>query len=375
MRRINLSVFLLSLLLIKNILAEDVFYRDAENSVAEIKTIVEEGGRVDWTKDIIFFDAPGKDGYYDIWSINIDGSNKQCLTCDKETLTLNHVGNPAIHPAGRYLIFQAVNPDLAVLPLILRFGAKQHTSPGAAINNNLWCMDLDNKSVWQLTDVSAGQGALHPHFSKDGKKVIWSQKVKLRSRGKRDAWGEWAIKIADFELRDGIPFLTDVKTMTPGNFQCYETHGFSPDGSKITFSAFGFEDDSKTFDCFMFDLNTDELINLTDSPNEWDEFACISPDGKKVAWVSTCGAKQKRNRKGHVIKGKWKLDLWIMNIDGTDKMRLTHFNVAGYPEYDERGIIVADFSWGNNGKTILAKVRIQSKNVMSNETVRLIKLK
>ena len=63
-----------------------------------------------------------------------------------------------------------------------------------------------------------------------------------------------------------------------------------------------------------------------------------------------------------------------MNPDGSDKKRLTHFNVKGYPEYDPRGVVVADFGWLRDSRSILAKVRIQSDDIMSGETVRIIKL-
>lgn len=188
-------------------------YYQEENLVSEIITILDKGGRVDWTSDntVIFFDSPGED----LWSANIDGSDRKCLTRDKTGLTLSHAGNPTVHPADKYIIFQAADPNLAILPPILEFGAKQHTSPGAGINNNLWCMDFDTNKIWQLTRISAGQGIIHPHFSKDGKKVIWAEKIGLGN----DAWGNWAIKIADFKIQSSQPALNNIQTLKPGDFQ------------------------------------------------------------------------------------------------------------------------------------------------------------
>ena len=61
-----------------------------------------------------------------------------------------------------------------------------------------------------------------------------------------------------------------------------------------------------------------------------------------------------------------------MDVDGSNKRRLTHFNVKGFPEYDPSGIVVADFDWLKDSRRIVAKVRIQSDEIMSGETIRMI---
>jgi hypothetical protein len=42
-------------------------------------------------------------------------------------------------------------------------------------------------------------------------------------------------------------------------------------------------------------------------------------------------------------------DYWLMNADGSNKRRLTHFNPSGHPDFVERKVIVADLSWRPDG--------------------------
>ena len=146
--------------------------------VKQIKTIVEDGGRVDWShsNNLIAFDKLGNDGYYDVWVMNPDGSNQVCLTCDNALVPQHHNGNPAWHPTGKWIVFQSVNPDLIPRTLPDRT-AKMLTHPGSGWLNDLWVMDPNGKHFYQLTDIGWQGGVLHPHFSHDGIKLLWSERL------------------------------------------------------------------------------------------------------------------------------------------------------------------------------------------------------
>lgn len=71
--------------------------------VKHIKTITNDGGRVDWShsgNNLIAFDRMEEDGYYDVYVMNPDGSGEKCLTCGKQGLPQKHNGNPAWHLSG-----------------------------------------------------------------------------------------------------------------------------------------------------------------------------------------------------------------------------------------------------------------------------------
>src|SRR5688500_16297500 len=68
--------------------------------VATIRTLTADGGRVDWSHagdDRIAFDRKGDDGYFDVYTMNPDGSAELCLTCEHPALPHRNQGQPAWH--------------------------------------------------------------------------------------------------------------------------------------------------------------------------------------------------------------------------------------------------------------------------------------
>lgn len=329
---------------------------EQQSPVKSIRTIEENGGRVDWSPkgDLIAFDRKGEDGYYDIWIMNTDGSQQKCLTCNNPDLPM-HNGNPTWYASGEYIAFQGVDPCLRC-----RILERWTRHPGGGINNNLWIVNKEGTRFWQVTKVKDRMGVLHPHFSYDGKKILWAEKVNNEPK----AWGDWVMKIADFSIQNNEPVISNIITVKPDNLQFFETHGFSPDNSKITFSAFypaksrrTYNGECTSLDEYIYDLNTEKLSRLTNDTSEWDEFLQFSPDGKKLIWMSSRDIPQERDKNGDIIGGKLKADYWIMDADGSNKRQLTHFNTPGYPEYTPSGKAPADYSWSPDGKKIVAKVR------------------
>jgi Tol biopolymer transport system component len=228
-------------------------------------------------------------------------------------------------------------------------------SPGVGISNNLWLMTADGSRFWQLTHVQPRHGALHPHFSHDGKKVVWSEIISP----KLGQIGQWAIKLADFSIRDGQPHLENIQTLRPNDLQLYEMHGFSPDGRKILFSGVPQGGHYYDMEIYLMELGFRDAVRLTDN-NEWDEHAHFTPDGNRIVWSSSRYIPQaKGNTLQHTLQSPPRLDLWIMNTDGSDKQRLTGFNNPRASEYISvsGGVGVADLDWSPDGKRIIAKIR------------------
>lgn len=323
-----------------------------ETSVVKFTILQEKGGRVSWshTLNLIAFDGAGDDGYFDIYRVNPDGSELKCLTCGDGPY---HNGNPAWHPSG-YIVFQAQDPDLD----LSRYGNQgtYFASPGIGVNNNLWVMDADGSKFWQLTHVKDYYGTLHPQFSCDGKKLLWSEIINPHS-GKMG--GQWAIKIADFSIEEGVPTISHLETLRPGDLELYETHGFSPDGKKILFS--GVEKGKYYYDMeiYIMDVETGECEKLTDN-DEWDEHAHFTTDGSCIVWASSEDTPQpKGNSWEDILANPPVLEYWIMNLDGSGKRRLSGFNSPDAPEYMSTpgGVGLGDFDWGPDGKAMVAKIR------------------
>ena len=335
----------------------------SEEYSVKISIIMEKGGRVDWSHalNVIVFDKKGNDGYYEVYTMNPDGSDEYCLTCHIPGLSHNS-GNPAWHPSGEWIVFQSVNTSL--IPSYMDSqDVHAHTNPGAGWLNNLWATDSKGEKFYQLTDVGTKGGVLHPHFSHDGSKLLWAEKTE--KTGDPGSTGGWELKVADFVTENG-PVLENIKSFTPGKQQdFYESHGFSPDDTKILFSSNLLKDQPLWgMDIYELDLKTQALTPLTDTFYQWDEHAQYSPDGEKIVWMSSAGYDMNPLR----------TEFWIMDCNGSEKQQLTFFNRRDHPHYMGKPIVAADSSWGPDGKTIIAYIKTESAGLGSEGAIVMMEL-
>lgn len=322
--------------------------------VEKVTLLVPRGGNVDWSPDgmWIAYDAPNDMGWTDTWLMHPDGSGKRCLTCnDAIAPTPMHMGNPTWHPGGEWLVVQGVEERFFQrFPSTDEAYKQRIMDVGVGIGNELWAVTADGSRFVKLTqgvqENGFAHGILHPHFSHDGRWLAWSQRVK-NIRGNPD--GEWAIKIAEFVLEDGLPRLERMRTLQPGSgpARLYEVHSFSPDDAMLLFTANADGQAQRGYDIYVIELESEKTARLTQSPIEWDEHAHFSPDGKCIIWMSTMNAGARRKL--------LKTELWYMSADGSGKSQLTYFNdPASWMYYHSSfGVIPADFSWSPRGDAIV----------------------
>lgn len=307
-----------------------------ECQVKNLKHFIQ-GGRPGWSKEgnLIAFDRKvGKQ--FEVFVIQNDGKNERCLTCNKSGGPAGHRGNPEFSSDGRFIVFTGEN----------QYGKHGFANePGQGFNNDIWLMTADGGKFYQLTHYPNDWGALHPHFSHDGKKIIWSEeyeKFNFFVRGKE--FGFWRIKIAEFNFSQEKPQLKNEISLEPLGRVWYETHGFSLDNKKILFTAHQEGETAFYGDIYTYDLESDELQNLTQSSDLHDEHAQYSSLSRKISFIS-----------GPFI-GFLKFyttELHLMNIDGENKVKLTHFNDPGYPEFPRGKFVVGDNTWSPNGDQII----------------------
>jgi len=337
--------------------------------VTSISTIKEYGKSIDWHhgKDMIAFGKRDKGDYYDVHVMRSDGSYERCLTCDKEECPQKHNGNPAWHPSGDYIVFTAERSEN---PCFFR----EWAVPGTGFNCELWAVTADGEEFFQLTDnpiTLPFKAVIHPHFSHDGNKLLWSERIERGDSYK----GGWILRIADFVIDSTGPHLGTITDYAPGEKSCfYESHAFSKDDKKILFSG-DLESGQPLFglDIYELKLENSKLKRLTNTTNDWDEHAYYSPNGKMIAWMSSTGITiHWGDISKHEFHDYLKSELWIMDVDGSDKQGLTHFNTAGHPEYmDGKRCMVSDIAWGPDNKRIAALLgyekgflRLETKIVM-----------
>jgi Tol biopolymer transport system component len=309
------------------------------NQTSGMKILEENGGHLDWGKNgKVVFDRIGSDGYYDLWLMNSDGSGQRCLTCSVKALPTKHVGQPAWHPNEDYLVFQAQKQTAPR-------STNNTAVPGGGVLNDLWVMRLSDSRVWRIREVSDKlsrdvQGVLHPHFSHDGTKLLWAERV---GDGK-SSFGAWELKIANFSTAGGAPALSNIVTLdsTPeGSF--YESHGFNPSDTKVIYSS----DKNSGLEIYTIELSTRKIEQLTRSPAVWDEHAHYSPDGKRILWMSSTGLKFR------TFPFTLEAEFWIMNADGSNKKRVTRVHDPNSSEHRDGFVVAADAAWSPDGKSFI----------------------
>jgi Tol biopolymer transport system component len=308
-----------------------------------LSTFEAAGGRVDWSHahGRIAYDRAGADGFFDLFVAAPDGSGDTCLTCGKPGLPQRHNGNPAWHPSGNFIVFQS-----EVASSRNAFAG----NPGRGVNNVLWVTDASGTAFHQITELSAtdeASGVLHPHFSRDGTRLSWSElyaPAGLLQAGM--LFGHWRLVVADFAVGgDGRPRVSNLRRFEREP-AFYENHGFSPGGTQLLFSSNLAQSgllEAANNDIFVVDLGSLALTRLTS--DDYNEHAHFVPSGQKILWMTN---------RGNASRGT---DLWVMNTDGTGKERLTFMNQAGCPEYAGSRAVAADSTINAAGDKVLVYVQ------------------
>lgn len=344
-KRINmksLSIIVL-LVLIQSCKKDEIITNDF---IKNVTVLEESGGRVSWSYDgeWLAIDQKDTDGYYDVWIMHPDKSDKECLTCDKQDLLpQKHNGSPEFHPSGLYIVFTAEKQD--------HQGNSDYSRPGQGVFSDIWIMTVDGTQFWKIVDLPNDEnyGTVHPHFSPDGTKLSWSEMYEAADiLSPKRVTGSWKLKTADFEIINGTPTLTNITEHQPDEKAIYENHGFSKDGQKLLFMS-SYEAsyflDNNLYD---IDLLTGEIRNLTAvayKDRNYDEHAQYTPDGTHIIW----GTNRDNSNKG--------MDYWIMNSDGTSPERLTWFNIDEKNTFLPKGkYTTCDFSFDpkSNGKRFVS---------------------
>ena len=308
------------------------------NATADITVMIAEGGgRVSYCpkNGLIAYDFIGKDGYFDVWTMKADGSDKKNLTHSFRELS-KHCGNPCWDPSGKFIVFQAQDPNVSMKN-------QELAMPGIGINNNIYVISADGKKTWKMSKVRSGGGSLHPQFSPDGKSLVWSNIIPST-----ETIGRSEIMLFKISLTDQ-PKLLELDTLNPGYLGLYETHGFSPDGSKLIFSGIpsgkGYYD-MEIYTCSVDGSNLKKLTSNTD----WDEHAHYSPDCKNIVWMTSTGTNCPKQT------ATLQSDFWAMKADGSGKRRISFINDSTKPQFMGK-VIAADFDW-IDADTIIAKLGV-----------------
>ena len=248
-----------------------------------------------------------------------------------------HVSVPSVSPDGKHVLW-AVEMATYVPGVPGNSHAKRHG--GTGVYTDLYRSSPDGRNWTQLTTLSSlvntpyfpntPAGVLVPHWV-DNNTVIYTEMI---GYSQMHPLTMRRIVVADVAMRNRQLGLTTTRRFTPcwsQGARFYETWDVKND-MVLLCSDFG-RSSQMTPGVFLWQIGSDELMPLsTSAPNEWEEQAFFV--GERVFYMSTFG-----QRVQYDPRRFWETlqtDLWVMDMDGTHRERVTFLNEPGHAHYIDR---------------------------------------
>jgi len=278
----------------------------------------------------IAFGRPEKDGHYHAFIADGDGANERRVAFAAWRDDL-HQFPAAWHPGG----------DL--LAMLVEHSEHERSSvdaiPGYGAYTDYWIVTRDGSRAWKIYALPDGydHAITHAAFSPDGSKFAWTERVKAPRFWDFNLFaGSYVFKVADFVLTPE-PHLDNVRTIQPGNVdQGGEIESIAADNRTIAFYSTFVSKNLFASRVYTMDIESGETRELT--TESFAQAPTFTPDGKSIVYMTGAGA--------DIFA--WQLqgaDWWIMNVDGSDKRRLTFMNVRGHAQSVNRFRLAGSLSF------------------------------
>jgi len=216
-----------------------------------------------------------------LWIADIPASESHALTSAKKSST-----NAAWSPDGKWIAFLSDRP-----------GQITGTPDG---KKQLYVISADGGEAQQLTKVENDVNALE--WAPDSKRIAFSmtdpEPKALKDR--KEKYGEYSVVHADYqmmhlwttEVPGGGALVAEPKRLTDGDKFSVGEFSWSPDGTRIAFSAQRDADliSSETADLYVVTLSDGLVKKIVSTPGP-DTNPRWSPNGKNIAFETAAGAK------------------------------------------------------------------------------------
>ena len=247
--------------------------------------------------------SSNRDGNYEIYTMNPDGTGQSRLTYDPGNDT-----RPAWHPNGTHIAFVRQVNGVSRIYQMNADGSGQ--------------VPITNNTNWNNFD---------PSWSPDGSKIVFvsdrdgedkeeiyimnsdgSGQIRLTNNSRPDWWPDWSpdgTRIVFWSYRDSwdgeiYVMNADGSNQTRLTYSTFDdwSPNWSPDGNKIAFTSERVAEAA----IFVMSVNGTNQSNLSNN-NAWEWVPTWSPTGNQIAFTTN-------------IDGNW--EIYAMNSDGTNWIRL-----------------------------------------------------
>jgi TolB protein len=244
-------------------------------------------------KKVIFQSVRGQNPYYQMYTMNADGSNQKMVSTGRGKCTCGwfHPKQPKILFGSTHLDPNAFVPGKSPMPPPPKPGEKYKWDFDPAMD--IFEGALDGSKLKRLTDTPGydAEGS----WSHDGKKMVFTSQ--------RD--GDLEIYVADADGKNAKR-LTNAKGYDGGPF-------FSPDDKRIVWRAFRAPNE-RVGEIWIMNVDGTGAKQLTQlGAVSWAPY--FTKDGKKLIFSS--------NSDGMKEKKYGNFDLYLMNDDGSAMERVT----------------------------------------------------
>ena len=349
-----------------------ISYSLAVPNIGSVKytLLSENGGRVSWYRGpapahhMIAYDGKtrkwGADSRTDVYVMAADGTNKECISCDTPEFQILYqailaqrqavddprlgfwIGQPEWHPDGTHVVIQVENLNsLHISVNFMSFG----------VDNDLWLLNVETKEASRIWTTSLPRNAaLHPRFSDDGSKLIFSTRI-LNDLG--NVWDGWGIIVADFDINQPPEnMISNTDLIAPDGRGFYETTGFIG-GSNLEFSYSFTPYENNTVLPYVAqgrisDVSGTSSQVVVDFADAWDEKPRYSPSTLTIVLMSSVFDTLWRPADGPATL---QTDLYLGTAGGPFD-RLTFFN--DLDRYSTR-VLVTDHEWNQTGNKLVVQ--------------------
>lgn len=231
------------------------------------------------------------------------------------------------------------DPSDDAMPSLSPDGTRIAFASNRGGNWDIYVMPITGGKAMQVT--SDGADELHPSWSPDGKNLVYSKLSAMSGR-----WEMWVSDAANPGVSHFIGY---------GLFpQWCPTAGTGAEGKDTILFQLGRERGSRSFSIWTVDYANGQASNATEIASE-PGMALInpawSPDGNWISFSEVPVGAANSPRNGELPR---EASLWIINIDGTGKVRLTSGTGASISP-----------AWATNNRLYFVSDRGGSQNIWS----------